>query len=99
MNTEIRYVLRNKKTGKLLKYVIQANPEDCEGTSLSYTISEYGDDIWHVDTPEQAEWVRLNHTKWYNAVKETPSHCHNYDPDDYEVVKQVITTEEEKVDI
>jgi len=42
-------------------------------------------DIWYVDDPRYAEWVRLHSTEWYNANHDTP--MNPFDSEDLEVVK------------
>jgi hypothetical protein len=86
----LKYALRHKKLKDLLLYEASSNEgsEDCN--SISYTLSvdnlsTNSNSWWVVDTPEQAEYVRLNSTKWYNADYDTPEH--NFEPDELEVVE------------
>jgi hypothetical protein len=93
----IKYGLRDKKTGKLMGFYTRANPEDCEGVSVTYNLSKNGETAWLVGTPEHAEYVRLNSTEWYNAGYETPEN--EYDPNELEVVKVEQTIEVNPVEV
>lgn len=84
MSITVKYGLRHKKTGELLKVSLTSNGEDYEGVSISHTLSDYGKD-WLVDKMFTAEYVRRNSTEYYNAEYETPKH--SFKMDDLEVVK------------
>jgi hypothetical protein len=92
----IKYALKHKKSNKLVGYSICSNSGDfcCDE---QYILCSSEEKIWYVDTPEHAEWVRNNSTKWYNAGYDTPTHY--FKADELEVVKVEITTTMEKVDI
>jgi hypothetical protein len=92
----IKYGLFSKETKKLVGYVSQHN-EPGDNVSNSYSLDLYSDDKWLVDTPEHAEYVRLNSTEWYNADIETPEN--NIDPETLDVVKVEIETNYEKVNV
>lgn len=95
---KIKYGLRNKKTKKLMQFDTTSNDGGEFCNSIEYSLSEFGDDgEWLVDSPEHAEWVRLNSTEWYSAGFDTPSH--KLKADDYEVVMVEIVQEISKVDV
>lgn len=82
----LKYGLREKKTGKLVGLNARANSEDCDGVSVTYTLSKYADGgAWLVDEPEHAEYVRQNSTEWYNAGVDTPEN--DFEPNELEVVR------------
>lgn len=79
-----KYGLRQKSTGQLVGYEISSNEGGDFCGEFQY-ILEVGDErLWLVDDPQQAEFVRLNSTEWYNAGYDTPTH--HFKADDFEVV-------------
>jgi hypothetical protein len=81
----IKYGLRIKETGEILKAVAALN-EDCDFcVDISYTIRPGMGIEWMVDAPTDAEYVRNNSTEWYNASYNTPDH--GFKPDDLEVIR------------
>jgi len=86
MATEIRYALRHIKSKKLVGYWT------CDD-SVKLDVDE--ENVWCVDSPEQAEYVRQHSTKYYNANRDTPSH--NFSASELRVVKRTITIDEENV--
>jgi hypothetical protein len=96
----VKYGLLNTATSQLLEYDTTSNPEDTEGVSVSYTLTTAGNGHpWLVDDAMHAEWVRNNSTPWYNAGYETPEHSGEIKQYDLKVVKVVMTTSQEPVDI
>ena len=81
-----KFGLRFKSSGKIVTHYKESNGcSDCCG-EFQHVLSERDtEEIWSVDTPENAEWVRLNSTQWYNAEYDTPTN--DLDPEDLEVVK------------
>ncbi len=96
MKTEIKYALRNKKTGELVGYYTDSNEgsQDCVGIRHILSLGSLKK-TWYADSPEHAEFVRLNDTNWYNASYETPSHGTNIVPQNLEVVELTINIETE----
>ena len=86
----IRYGLKLKRTGELLGFYPEANPEDGECISVMFHLESRSDckRIWLVDTPEKAEYVRTHSTDWHNADWKTPSH--SFSEYDLEVVPVVM---------
>jgi hypothetical protein len=80
-----KYALRQKSTGELVGFTISSNEggDFCNGEQYILEVGE--EKLWLVDDPQQAEWVRLNSTDWYNAGYDTPTHYFD-EPDDFEVV-------------
>jgi len=98
MSTEIKYALRYKKKNKLLGYYISSNADGDFCCDSQYILSYIEmDNIWFVDSPEKAEWVRHNSTLWYNADYNTPTH--EYEAKELEVVKVKITTDIETLKV
>jgi len=83
-----KYGLRNKKSKKIVGYIISSTDDGVEGVSEIHTLSDEDENMWLVDDPKHAEWVRLNSTAWFNALYDTPDH--KFEADDYEVVEVVI---------
>lgn len=81
-----RYGLKLKKTGEILGFYTEANPEDSESVSVTFHLESRSDckRLWLVDNPEKAEHVKSNSTEWYNADYSTPSH--SFSSEDLEVV-------------
>lgn len=97
MMKEIKYALKHKKTNTLLGYYSTSNEGGDFCGDTSYTLCTSGDRTWYADNPIQAEYVRNNSTKWYNAGYETPSH--NFKANELAVVKVEITTDMEEIKI
>lgn len=70
---------------------------DC--VELQHSLDHTEKNIWLVDDPKHAEWVRLNSTPHYNADYDTPTNT--YEPEDLEVVtiRQTISARKTKVSI
>ncbi len=85
--TVVKYGLLYK--GKLLGFSCHSNydVEFCNETSIS--LSDYSDNIWLVDSAEQAEWVRLHSTPWYNADYQHPGN--KYKPKDLKLVEVTLS--------
>ena len=81
-----RYGIKLKRTGEILGFYPDANPEDSEAISVMFHLESrsYGGRIWLVDKFEKAEYARTHSTEWYNAEYDTPSH--SFKADDLEVV-------------
>ncbi len=47
-----------------------------ECVSVSYELDDNSGNMWLVDTPEHAEWVRQNTTPWYNAEYDSPKNSY-----------------------
>jgi hypothetical protein len=92
MKTIVKYALRHKKSGELLKYFTTSN-----SNKMTTELTEHGDKIWSVDTKLNAEFVRNFSTKWYNAQYETP--INKFKPKDLEVVELTTTIEAKPIDI
>lgn len=80
-----KYGLRFKKTGKLLGMSFSSNAGGDFCGDVEVSLRDGGSCFWLVNTPEHAEYVRLNSTKWYNAGFESPSH--RFKPEELEVVR------------
>lgn len=93
---EIKYGLMDKETKKLVGYSAESN-EPGDNVSISYELDMYSDDEWLVDTPEHAEYVRLNSTEWYNADYNTPEN--GIEPEKLQVVKVEIEKKIEPIDV
>ena len=93
-----KFGLRHKETGKIVTYYTDSNG-DADGCATQYILDKSSDDqeLWFVDIAENAEWVRLNSTEWYNAGHDTPTHY--LKPDELEVVEINITIKAEPVDV
>lgn len=78
------YGLRHKETGKILRYQQEDNGPNADGIRFSYGLNLEANDMWLVDNPRLAEYVRLNSTPWYNADYKTPMHY--FDSEELEVV-------------
>lgn len=91
-NTIEKYGLRVKKTGRILTfYTINNEGRDFCG-DVTYKLSDSkNDNMWLVDDPYTAEYVRNYSTEWYNAGHSTPVND-NYEPDELEVVKVKVET-------
>ena len=94
-----RYGLRNKATGKTVGYRTRSNAGSDFCGDEQYILDPSGDKPWLVEDPKHAEYVRLHHTEWYNAGEPTPSHPENWKPDEWEVVKVVVTVELTPVEV
>ncbi len=92
-------LISGKYKGKILGYRVSSNDAADFCGSTNTTLDEYEDNMWLVDTAENAEYVRQVSTKWYNAGHETPKH--NFKPEQLEVCKVEIeiVTEPVKVKI
>lgn len=91
-----KFGLRQKSTGELVGYEISFNDGDfcCNN---QYLLQAGSKQIWLVDDPEQAEFVRLNSTPWFNAEYDTPTN--DLDPDDLEVVEIDMTVNVQFVEV
>lgn len=83
----IKYGLRVKDSGIILSYDI--SPDYDNGT-VDYNLEEYvfNDNEgkqWLVNTPQHAEWVRLNNPSTYSNCYDTPKN--EFKPECLEVVK------------
>ena len=93
------YRLRHKKTNEYLKVRTESNSEGdfcCEDQHILET-DKYNNRVWIAKSPEHAEWVRHNSTRWYNADYETPSH--DFKADELEVMSVDITIAEERIEV
>lgn len=86
MKKEItKYGLLHKETNRIVGYDIQSNEgKDC-CVSNQYILNNYSDNMWLVNTIEEAEYVKRRSTEWYNADYNTPTH--DYDENEIEIVK------------
>jgi len=96
-STVVKYGLRNKKTGKLLKYSSESNQGRDFCTDVTYELCEWGTNDWLIDSKLTAAYVRENTTEWYNAGYDTPQN--DFDKEDLQLVKVTITTEEEDLNV
>lgn len=94
-----KYGLKNKKTGELATYYTNSNGDGDCCCELEHILGCGNEHEWLVDTPENAEYARLYATKWFNAGYETPNHSKYWKPEEWEVVKLIITTETVPVQI
>jgi len=90
-----KFGLRHKKSGKIITYRTESNSG--EGVSEQHILDDYSEELWFVDTAENAEWVRLNSTPWYNAGHDTPTHY--YQTDELEVINIDVIVKTEPVDV
>jgi len=92
-----QYGLRLKSNGEILKAEIVSNEgrEFCVNNSV--VLTENGNEVWLVDSRENAEWVRHNPTPWYNANYNTP--LHYYEPEELEVVQYTVEITVEPVSV
>ena len=97
MATVTKYGLRHKKSNIILGVSLQSNDGQSFCVSTTTTLNDYSEDMWLVDTPINAEYVRQFSTEWYNACHETPSH--SFKPEELEIIKIEITTIEEKIEV
>ncbi len=98
----MKYGLRNKKTGELVRYESSSNKgnDDCGSETITLSNYNYEDNQqWMVDSPATAEYVRLHSTEWYNVRHECPKHPFNWNPNDWEVVAIKIETTVKPVDV
>jgi hypothetical protein len=96
--TTIKYGLRVKKTGEMVRYETYSNGDDYEGVGVSYMLTAYkSDPIWLVDSAEHAGYVRQFSTERYNAGFESPTH--NFNPEDLEVVKVTMIEDIEPIEV
>lgn len=92
-----KYGLRQKSTGQLVGYCTSSNADGDCCVEEQYILQPGSDQLWLVDDPEQAEYVRLNSTEWYNAGFDTPTN--NLDSDDLEVVEVNVEVKVEPVEV
>jgi len=94
-----KYGLRHKKTSEIVTYNVTSNAgcDSCGDTTTTLGLG-ISDQMWVVDTPRHAEWVRLNSTEWYNADYDTPV-TRDLEPKELEVVQIDVVIKVEKVDI
>ena len=81
----IKYGLRVRGTEKVLGVNAQSNDGAEFCGSMAYSLDNHEDNMWLVDTIENALWVSKNTTPWYNASYDTP--INNYVDKDIEVVE------------
>ena len=77
------YGLRHKETGKFLRYKISI------ATVYGGTLQEKEGDVWLVETPEHAEYVRCNSTFIHKAGGTHGLPQHTINSDEYEVASLV----------
>ena len=87
--TIVKYALLHKASGTILGFTTSSNHGAEFSNDTSYYLEKDSDQQWLVVSPEQAEYVRLNNTPWYNAGYNTP--VNNFKPNELEVVKLVQT--------
>jgi hypothetical protein len=90
-----KFGLRHKKTDKVLG--VYRNPNSGDACDIQHILDGTEDEMWLVDEAINAEWVRHNSTRWYNANYETPTHY--FDPNDTEVVEVVVETNIKTVEV
>ena len=73
-----KYGLLHKKSNTLLGFYTTSNG-DGECVDVEYNLSYNEENIWLVDTYDQAEFVRNNSTAWYNADYLTPQHSYRFE--------------------
>jgi len=88
---EVKYGLWHKKEKCMLTVSTSSNDGSDFCTDISHSLTTYGDQVWYVDDPYIAEYVRNFSTEWYNANYETPNH--DFDSDELMVVKVKVKTE------
>ena len=74
--TVVKYGLQHVETGEMIGVdaAVSASLDGSDGDGLEYQLDCQGEQEWLVDSPEHAEWVRLNDTEYYNAGYDTPQH-------------------------
>jgi len=92
-----KFGLRQKSTGELVGYEISSNEGGEFCGENQYLLQVGSKQIWLVDDPENAEFVRLNSTPWFNADYDTPTN--DLDPDDLEVVEIDMTVNVQSVEV
>lgn len=92
-----KYGLKYKKTGKAVGFFTRSNENGYACCETQFVLDEDSKEIWLVDDPRLAEWVRFNSTKWYNAQYESPTHY--FQPEDLEVVEVVVELKPVEVSI
>lgn len=90
-----KYSLRNKKTKELIGFTVSSNDGAEFASAVAYELSEGQENVWLVDNPRHAEFVRLNSTGWFIAGYDTPSH--SLKPEEWEVVE--IEMAPKKIDV
>jgi hypothetical protein len=88
---EVKYGLWHKKEECMLTVNVSSNEGSDFCIDVSHNLTTYGDQIWYVDNPYVAEYVRNFSTEWYNASYGTPSH--EFDADELVVVRVKISTD------
>lgn len=92
------YGLFHIKTNKILSFEVSENYGDfC--LDVAHELVTHGEKMWLVDSPEHAEWVRLNSTPRYNASYDTP--INSFEPEELKVVEVevIINTKDLSVEI
>ena len=84
----VKYGLREKKTGVILKVNIRSNDDQDYCNDTTVTLETYGQSDWLVDSASQAEYVRNFSTPWYNSSNDTPTH--SFKVKELEVVEVVL---------
>jgi hypothetical protein len=81
----IRYGLRHIPSDNICGFTTTGN---CEGdfcNEVSFELDHVaGNEMWLVESYEEAEYVRTHSTEWFNAGYMTPQNP--YDPSELEVV-------------
>jgi hypothetical protein len=95
-NKVIKYGLRLKKTGEILGFTTEPS-NDSFSVGTIHRLDIHENNMWLVDEPENAEYVRMFSTDWYNASYETPDHA--FKSEELEVVKVELTTETDSVEV
>ena len=96
-NKIIKYGLLLKKKNKILGFYQTSNEGSQFCNDNTTYLSEHEDNIWSVDDPVIAEYVRNFSTEWYNADFETPKH--DFKSNKLQVVKIEVITNTEPVDL
>lgn len=92
MKEIVKYGLAIKGTNEPLGFSYQVGGTDlC--TDIEFEFEEQADNVWLVDTKEEAEKARDTNPEWYNAYYSSPLHIKGKE---LEVVK--ITLKVEKVE-
>lgn len=91
MSTAIKYGLRHRGSGEILRVEERSNDEGSFCVQVSHELRLGARRDWLVDSPEKAEYVRLNPTPWYNAGFDTPEH--EFGAAELEVVRVTVTVE------
>jgi len=90
---KIYYGLKLKDKDEILGYIVESTDGDEFCNNTAYTLCDWEEQEWLVETYDKALYVQYNSTKYYCAGHDTPTH--NFKPEQLEIVKitKIITYE------